>query len=85
MNPLTSLPELSSHRHFVAREEGITQGIVIGKVDIVMKVLSKRFGDVPSTIHEKLHTIHDFDELGQLTDIALDCETLEEFEQALNK
>jgi len=50
-----------------------------------LRILTKRLGDVPFTIRDKLHAIHDLDMLGQLTDVALDCQTLDEFEAALGK
>jgi len=55
------------------------------KFETLLRILTKRFGDVPPTIREKLHTIQDLDVLGQLTDVALDCQSLDEFEKALNK
>ena len=55
------------------------------KVETLSRILTRNFGDVPPVVHEKLRTIHDLDVLGQLTDIALDCQTLDEFEQALGK
>ena len=55
------------------------------KIENVLRILTKRFDAVPSTVHNKLHAIHDLDVLRQLTDVALDCQTLDEFEAALNK
>jgi len=55
------------------------------KVDTLLRILTKRLGNVPQTIGDKLHTINDIDALGELTDYALDCQTLDEFEAVLNK
>jgi predicted transposase/invertase (TIGR01784 family) len=67
------------------REEGRDEGREEKAIETLLRILTKRFGDVPPTVRDKLHTIHDLDALGQLTDVALDCQTLTEFEQALNK
>ena len=66
-------------------DEKYEAGVAIGEAKAIIKILTRNFGDVPPTVRDKLHTIHDPDVLGQLTDIALDCETFAEFEQVLNK
>jgi len=53
------------------------------KVETLLRILTKRLGEVPSTVQNKLRSIHDLDVLGQLTDFALDCQSLDEFEEAL--
>jgi len=65
------------------REEGKAEGKVEDRTEILLRILTKRFGDVPSALHEKLCAIHNLDVLGQLTDVALDCQSLDEFEEAL--
>ena len=55
------------------------------KVENLLRLLTNRLGDVPQTVSDKLHTIHDIDVLGQLTDVAWNCQTLDEFEAALKK
>ena len=55
------------------------------KVETLLRILTKRLGEVPPAISDKLHAIHDLDVLGQLTDVALDCQTLDEFEKTLSK
>jgi predicted transposase/invertase (TIGR01784 family) len=70
------------------REEGVALGIEKGiekGIETLLRILSKNFGVVPLSISEKLRAIHDFDELDQLTDLALDCRSLDEFEKALVK
>ena len=76
--------------HEKGREEGEIIGItkernarVADKTEILLRILVKKFGDVPSAISDKLYAIHDLDVLGQLTDVALDCQTLAEFESVL--
>jgi len=53
-------------------------------VETLMQILTNRLRDAPPTIGDKLHTINDIDVLGQLTDVALDCETFDVFEAALS-
>ena len=55
------------------------------KVETLLRILASRLGDVPQTIGDRLHEINDFNVLSQLTDIALDCQTFDEFKTALNK
>ncbi|MDR1140213.1 MAG: hypothetical protein LBL62_00875, partial [Planctomycetaceae bacterium] len=62
----------------VGFEKGIEKGI-----ETLLRILAKRFGESPSAVIEKLHTIKDLDRLAQLTDISLDCLSLDEFEKAL--
>jgi len=66
------------------REEGREEGRE-KMIEALMRILAKRLGAVPTTIHDKLYVIHDFDVLVQLTDVALDCKSPDEFEQALNR
>ena len=53
------------------------------KDETLLRIWTKNFGEVPSIIHEELHAIHDLDVLGQLTVVALDCESLDGFDAAL--
>jgi len=55
------------------------------KIENVLQILTRRIGDVPSSVRDKLHAIHDIDVLGQLTNVAWDCQTFTEFESALNQ
>jgi len=55
------------------------------KVENLLRLLTNRLGDVPQTVGDKLHTIHDIDVLGQLTDVAWNCNTLDEFVKVLEK
>ena len=72
-----------------AKEEGEARGIEKGiekeRIETLLRILTKRLGEVPSAIRDRLHTIHDIDVLGQLTDVAWDCQSLTEFEAALSK
>jgi predicted transposase/invertase (TIGR01784 family) len=59
--------------------------LLTDKIENLLRILSKNFGEVPPAIRDRLHAIHDFHILRQLTDVAWDCQSLEEFETALNK
>jgi predicted transposase/invertase (TIGR01784 family) len=66
------------------REEGRVEERTIwanDKIETLLRILTKNFGEVPLAIRDKLHSIHDINVLGQLTDFALDCNTLDEFEK----
>ena len=54
-------------------------------IETLLLILSNRLGDVPPTVNNKLHAIHDIEALGKLTRLALDCQSLAEFEAALSK
>ena len=82
------LEELMAIGRVEGREEGREEERNLwatDKVETLLRILTKRLGNVPPTVSNKLQDIHDLDVLGQLTDIALDCQTLAEFEAALNK
>ena len=70
-----------------AKDEGLAQGIEQGieqeRIESLLRILTKRFGDVPQTVIEKLHNINDLDRLAQLTDQSIDCNSIAEFEAAL--
>ena len=68
--------------HITSFQKSEACGIEKG-IETLLRILTKRHGNVPSVLHDKLHTIHDFDVLGQLTDVAVDCQSLDEFEAAL--
>ena len=55
------------------------------KIENVLQILTRRLGNVTPTVHDRMYTIHDLNVLGSLTEVAWDCQTLAEFEQALNK
>ena len=62
------------------REKGRERMIVT-----LLRILTRNFGEVPSAMSDELHSIQDIDVLGQLTDVALDCDTFDEFENVLHK
>ena len=54
-------------------------------IETLLLILTNHLGDVPPSVGDKLYTIHDFDTLGELTRVALNCQSLTEFEAALGK
>lgn len=60
-----------------AHESGILEGSIV-------RTLSHRFGTVPKSLEAKLHSLTDLETLGNLLDRALDCPTLQDFEQIIN-
>ena len=58
---------------------------VADKIETLLRILTKNFGNVSPSLREKLNIIHDIDVLGQLTDYALDCDSLDEFMKVLEK
>jgi predicted transposase/invertase (TIGR01784 family) len=64
-------------------KEGREEGREEGRVESLIRILTKRFVQVPETLREKLLAINDLDRLAELTDISLDCNSLDEFENTL--
>ena len=60
------------------------EGLVEGEAKSILRILTKRFPMmVPQQFEEIIRGITDLDQLGKLTDYALDCESIEEFGKAL--
>jgi len=75
-----------------AHEKGVAEGEAKERekgcdelIETLLRILSKNFDEVPSSIHDKLYIVNDLKTLGQLTRVALDCQSLTEFEVALGK
>jgi hypothetical protein len=64
---------------------GKAEGEVKGKVETLLRVLTRRFGNISELIQEKLYSIQDIERLDRLVDVAIDCQTLDEFENHLVK
>ncbi|MDR2345852.1 MAG: DUF4351 domain-containing protein [Planctomycetaceae bacterium] len=64
-------------------QEGIQEGIQKGKTQDILKILNKRFKSVPDSVVQSLNSYTDIIALDSLFELALDCENLTEFEQAL--
>ena len=66
-----------------AEQKGREEGLAEGQIETLLRILTKRFGKVSQSIIAGLHGISNMDRLAELTDLSLDCSTLEEFETAL--
>jgi len=57
------------------------EGKAEGKAGTIVRLLTKRFGSVPSSIEETLYGYgwNDLDQLDRLSDLVLDCQSLDEF------
>ncbi len=63
--------------------EGEARGEARGEAKTVVKILTTRFRRVPKTISDRIQAIGDSVVLDSLTELAVTCEALEEFEKAL--
>jgi hypothetical protein len=65
------------------RIEGKKEGEIKGRVLVILKILNKRFKKVPDSILRSINSYTDIIALDSLAELALDCETLAEFEREL--
>ncbi|MDR0611311.1 MAG: hypothetical protein LBG58_14475 [Planctomycetaceae bacterium] len=69
------------------KREGIKEGKKEGKKDgtiqSVLKILDKRFKKIPHSISQSVNSYTDPVALDSLLELAIDCETLAEFEREL--
>ncbi|MDR0392277.1 MAG: Rpn family recombination-promoting nuclease/putative transposase [Planctomycetaceae bacterium] len=76
-----------AEEYFKGMEEGKVEGIIEGKIEgrvsTILKILNNRFKKIPNSISRSLSLYTDSIALDSLAMLALDCETLDEFEQAL--
>ncbi|MDR0391987.1 MAG: DUF4351 domain-containing protein [Planctomycetaceae bacterium] len=63
--------------------KGIEEGEIKGEIRAILVLLNKRFHKVPDSIVRSLNLYTDTIALESLGELALDCETLEEFEREL--
>jgi hypothetical protein len=63
--------------------QGQTKGKIEGKIQVILTILNKRFKKVPKSISRSLSAYTDSIALDSLAELALDCETLKEFEHEL--
>ncbi len=82
--PLTSLEELAIEEGAQKGiEQGLQQGLQQGFVEMTLKVLRRRFGDAVLALEPQLKQVQSVERLRELSDLALDADTLEEFTRAL--
>ncbi|MDR2641261.1 MAG: hypothetical protein LBC74_00540 [Planctomycetaceae bacterium] len=63
--------------------EGIAEGMAKGKAEAILKILERRFRKIPDSISSVVNSYRDLIALESLLYQAIDCESLEEFEQNL--
>ena len=68
----------------MARESFVAEGEAKGRAGSIIRILTRRFRTIPKPTKEKITSIVNIDRLDQLTDQALDCQSLDEFAKALN-
>jgi hypothetical protein len=61
------------------REEGKIQGIIKGEIQALIKILRKRFGNVPDDIQNRLHQLSSLEQVKKLLDLVLACNSLDQF------
>ncbi|MDR2440378.1 MAG: Rpn family recombination-promoting nuclease/putative transposase [Planctomycetaceae bacterium] len=61
-------------------KRGEKRGEIKGRILVILKILNKRFKKVPNSIVKSLNSYTDPIALDSLAELALDCETLTEFE-----
>jgi hypothetical protein len=64
-------------------EEQYVKGQIKGYISMILKILNNRFRKIPDSIIRSLNLYTDSIALDSLAEFALNCETLEEFEQGL--
>jgi hypothetical protein len=62
---------------------GKAEGEARGEAKIILRTLTRRLGHVPESVREQLYEIQDIERLDQLADVALDCQSIDEFENQL--
>ncbi len=65
------------------RAEGRVEGVVEGKIESMLTILERRFGGVPAAVQKKIKSLKDIRSIDKAFEMALDCESLKEFQKAL--
>ncbi|MGL4943846.1 MAG: hypothetical protein ACRC46_11735 [Thermoguttaceae bacterium] len=63
--------------------EGEARGVVRGAARALIRILNKRLGAVPQHVEDRVMEIRDLVVIESLTEFALTCASLEEFEDSL--
>ena len=95
-NPETHEKALAHRRFIIdynlgmssSKAEGLAEGLAVGKAvgraegksEDIKHILNRRFNVIPDHLENKLNSLSDIVELKRLFDLALDCDSLEEFE-----
>jgi len=68
-----------------AKDEGREEGEAIGEAKSIIRTLTKRFQTASQATTEKVLGLTDLAEIEHLADFAYDCQSLDEFEEVLNR
>jgi hypothetical protein len=81
---IKTLYEVTYDEGFVeGKTRGITLGEARGEAKTIVRVLKTRFNRVPKTVSDRVLAISDSVVLESLTDLAVQCQSLKEFKNAL--
>ncbi|MDR2704431.1 MAG: Rpn family recombination-promoting nuclease/putative transposase [Planctomycetaceae bacterium] len=80
---VSTLEELFTQGKVEGKVEGKEEGKIESRVQDVLKILTKRFKYVPVSISQSVNSYTDLIALDSLFELAMDCETLAEFEREL--
>ncbi len=64
-------------------ERGLVEGMVKGQVKTIIAVLESRFGEIPSTLHNKLLKVQGDEHIANLSKLVGTCQSIKEFQKAL--
>ncbi len=64
-----------------AESKGAVKGAVTAKAESLLRVLRKRYRELPEELATSIRVCTDGDQLDRWLDVALDAETLEQFRQ----
>lgn len=64
-----------------SKAEGITKGIYIGKQESILKILRKKFGELPLSVETKIMGIRSVEKLEKILLNILDISSIEELKK----
>ena len=64
-------------------QKGLQEGLEKGLRQTLIKILQRRFGQIPEGLVEAINGIHETARMESLVDAALDAASMEEFARAL--
>jgi hypothetical protein len=75
-----ALPELEEVREMINiyEQRGIEKGIVAGKRDTLLRLMGRKFGQVPADVRNRILEMTDEAELDRLTDVVLDAKSIDD-------
>ena len=67
------------------RTEGKTEGKFEGKQEDILKILRKKFKELPQSVEDKIKNIHSVEKLEEILLVTLDVTSIEEVEMIINQ